>query len=199
MASDRKPAPGRRSTRLDPRNLKGLAHPLRVEILGSLRVEGPATASVLAARLGESSGATSYHLRQLASFGFVEEDPARGSARERWWRASSPSTSFSEEALLASPELGAGFLRSVAAAHAERALGWIEAAPAAPKRWRAAGAMDDWALDLDPAQARELAARIEALVASYPRFDPEAPRSAGRELVAVQLQILPRIGPRRPS
>jgi predicted ArsR family transcriptional regulator len=45
-----------------------------MRILGSLREFGPATASALADRLGESSGATSYHLRQLASFGFVEEE-----------------------------------------------------------------------------------------------------------------------------
>ncbi|MDN4479616.1 ArsR/SmtB family transcription factor [Demequina muriae] len=72
--------------RLDAAALKGLAHPLRVDILDSLAMAGPATASLLADRLGESSGATSYHLRQLARHGFVEEDPDRGTGRERWWR-----------------------------------------------------------------------------------------------------------------
>ncbi|MFN3866708.1 MAG: ArsR/SmtB family transcription factor [Demequina sp.] len=72
--------------RLDAAALKGLAHPLRVDILDSLVMAGPATASLLAQRLSESSGATSYHLRQLARHGFVEEDPDRGTGRERWWR-----------------------------------------------------------------------------------------------------------------
>ncbi|MFW7414022.1 ArsR/SmtB family transcription factor [Demequina sp. SO4-18] len=72
--------------RIDAAALKGLAHPLRVDILDSLTMAGPATATRLAERLGESSGATSYHLRQLARHGFVEEDPDRGTGRERWWR-----------------------------------------------------------------------------------------------------------------
>jgi len=70
---------------LDIDSLKGLAHPLRVQLLDTLSLYGPDTASGLAARLGESSGATSYHLRQLEKHGFVNEDPTRGNARERWW------------------------------------------------------------------------------------------------------------------
>src|SRR3712207_9501706 len=59
----------------------------RSALLGLLRSEGPSTASKLGQRLGESSGSTSYHLRQLAALGFVEEVPGQGTARERWWRA----------------------------------------------------------------------------------------------------------------
>ncbi|MFE4469468.1 ArsR/SmtB family transcription factor [Leifsonia sp. NPDC056824] len=66
--------------------LRALAHPLRVEIMNELSDFGPATASMLAERLGESSGATSYHLRQLAKHGILVEDAERGSGRERWWR-----------------------------------------------------------------------------------------------------------------
>lgn len=65
--------------------IKGLAHPLRVQLLNALATFGPATASGLADRLGESSGATSYHLRQLEKHGFVYEDASRSSGRERWW------------------------------------------------------------------------------------------------------------------
>lgn len=66
------------SRALGPRQLRALAHPLRVQLLGLLRLDGPATASRLAARVGESSGATSYHLRQLAAYGFVEDEPGQG-------------------------------------------------------------------------------------------------------------------------
>ncbi|WP_084040402.1 helix-turn-helix transcriptional regulator [Demequina sp. NBRC 110053] len=76
----------RRDRRIDATALKALAHPLRVDLLDQLVMGGSATASVLAERLGESSGATSYHLRQLARHGLVEEDTGRGTARERWWR-----------------------------------------------------------------------------------------------------------------
>jgi DNA-binding transcriptional ArsR family regulator len=65
--------------------LKALAHPLRRRIMHRLR-SGPASATTLATYLGENTGATSYHLRELAKHGFIEEatDLARG--RERWWR-----------------------------------------------------------------------------------------------------------------
>jgi DNA-binding transcriptional ArsR family regulator len=52
--------------------------------LDLLRFDGPATATMLASRVDESSGSTSYHLRQLARHGFIEEMPKRG-GRERWW------------------------------------------------------------------------------------------------------------------
>jgi predicted transcriptional regulator len=59
---------------LNATNLRGLAHPIRVKLLGALRLDGPSTATRLASRLGLSSAATSYHLRQLAAYGFVVED-----------------------------------------------------------------------------------------------------------------------------
>jgi DNA-binding transcriptional ArsR family regulator len=80
-----KPADERVERTLDMESLKGLAHPLRVQILDALSVHGAATASGLAERLGESSGATSYHLRQLAKHGFVREVEGKGVGRERWW------------------------------------------------------------------------------------------------------------------
>ena len=70
-----------------PAGLKALSHPVRLRMLGLLRAEGPATATALAARLGLNSGATSYHLRQLAAHGFVEDDASRGNGRDPWWRA----------------------------------------------------------------------------------------------------------------
>jgi len=87
MSDNARPSEGsERSVRLNPERLKGLSHPIRVEILDQLVLHGPSTASKLAERLGESSGSTSYHLRQLERHGFVEEQEGRGSGRERWWR-----------------------------------------------------------------------------------------------------------------
>lgn len=80
---------------LDAESLKALAHPLRARLLTALRLEGPATASALGRRFDETSGSTSYHLRQLARHGFVEEEVGRGTARERWWRASHHGTRWS--------------------------------------------------------------------------------------------------------
>ncbi len=96
----------------DPTALKALAHPVRLRMLGMLRVDGPATATQLAARLGLNSGATSYHLRQLAQYGFIEDAPGP-SRRDRWWRASHELTSVLEtEAEGAELDAGVAFTQA---------------------------------------------------------------------------------------
>lgn len=91
---------GKDSVRLsDVRSMRAMAHPLRMRILGSLRLDGPATASMLARRLSTDSGQTSFHLRQLARYGFVEDAPELGKGprgRERWWKAAHVSTTWDD-------------------------------------------------------------------------------------------------------
>ncbi|MFB7998699.1 helix-turn-helix domain-containing protein [Streptomyces sp. NPDC056002] len=68
--------------------LKALAQPRRQQILQHLTLHGPATSATLARDLGLNTGATSYHLRELARYGFAEESSTQGAGgRERWWRA----------------------------------------------------------------------------------------------------------------
>ncbi|MFE5488770.1 ArsR/SmtB family transcription factor [Streptomyces virginiae] len=91
---------------LDPERdaaaLKALTHPLRIRLLGMLRADGPATASELAVRTAESSASTSYHLRVLAKYAFVAEAEHRD-GRERRWQAVHALTSWSNEAMEATP------------------------------------------------------------------------------------------------
>ena len=75
-----------RARAIGPDELKALAHPLRMAMYDYLSEHGSATASQLGRHLGESSGQTSYHLRQLEKHGFIEEIPERSTGRERWWR-----------------------------------------------------------------------------------------------------------------
>jgi DNA-binding transcriptional ArsR family regulator len=67
--------------------MRALAHPRRLRIHHFLEANGPATSAMLARELGLNTGATSYHLRELAEHGFVEEVPEQAHGRERWWRA----------------------------------------------------------------------------------------------------------------
>ncbi|MEV6300062.1 winged helix-turn-helix domain-containing protein [Actinoplanes sp. NPDC051861] len=67
--------------------LKALAHPLRQQMLNRLQRRGPATSADLAGELGADRGATSYHLRQLERYGFIEEDRDRSAGRRRYWKA----------------------------------------------------------------------------------------------------------------
>ncbi|MEU1437773.1 helix-turn-helix domain-containing protein [Streptomyces sp. NPDC005786] len=73
----------------EPAALKALAQPRRQQLLQHLTLHGPATSAILARALGLNTGATSYHLRELARYGFVADtvpqDP--GAHRARWWRA----------------------------------------------------------------------------------------------------------------
>jgi hypothetical protein len=156
---------------------------------------------MLAVRLGESSGATSYHLRQLSTFGFVEEVPGRGSRRERWWRAAQRSTWFDEGTLRSDPEsrlLGAEYLRAVAGGAMARTLEWIDSLPSAPGNWASAGTISDYGLRMRPEQLAELAADIERLLARYPAYDPETGAGPGEVQVSVQFQLLPRLPGARP-
>src|SRR6476659_2436849 len=72
----------------DPKMMRGLAHPARIAIWTHLGLHGPATATECAEIAGLSPSACSYHLRTLARYGFVEEDPdSAADGRERPWRA----------------------------------------------------------------------------------------------------------------
>jgi DNA-binding transcriptional ArsR family regulator len=71
----------------DPRVLRAMAHPLRLKLVNALALHGPATATELADRVGDTPANCSWHLRQLAKFEFIEEAadlPAKG--RNRPWR-----------------------------------------------------------------------------------------------------------------
>ncbi len=192
---------------LDARNLRGLAHPVRVRLLGALRHDGPSTATRLGHRLGLSSGATSYHLRQLAGYGFVVEDEDHRDApgRERWWRAAHRSTWLTEppddpESSAALSEYG----RALARSHAERVDAWLDEEETAPAAWRRIGGVSDTLLLLDAGQAEELAKRILEVLASYPRADGPEPGSepgpGERRPVVVQWHLLPQLqdGPDTP-
>jgi DNA-binding transcriptional ArsR family regulator len=79
----------------DPRAMRALAHPVRLDLLEALTFHGPLTATQAAEVVGESPANCSWHLRQLAKYGFIEEDPS-GRGRQRPWRRTSAGLSWSE-------------------------------------------------------------------------------------------------------
>jgi len=94
------------SRSLGAREVRALAHPLRLRMLESL-MDGPATASMLARELGESSGATSYHLRALAAAGLIVEELDRRKGRERWWKREPQTVGLISSAPAEDPEYDA--------------------------------------------------------------------------------------------
>ena len=185
---------------LDSRSLRGIAHPLRVRLLGKLRENGPSTASRLAVEVGTSSAATSYHLRQLAAYGFIVEDEGEPGdlrqPRERWAARHHRSTFFDSTTVSGSPEDEAAaevYMRSVAQAYARRVEAALDEAPGLPD-WRQVGALNDYPLRMDPAATARLTEELEEVIARYPRYEPQQELAQGERPVTVQLQIFPRPG-----
>ncbi|WAX82026.1 winged helix-turn-helix domain-containing protein [Streptomyces sp. KMM 9044] len=156
---------------LDARSLNGLAHPLRMRLLDALRHGGPATASQLDAKPGESSGATSYHLRRLATHGFTEDAPEHGKGRERWWKAVHKGLRF-DDALLtdAHPDVrGAAdlYLHEVASSQARGLSTWLDDRPAWPEERNRTWDMSSATPRLTPEPTRDLLEKMHALVGTY--------------------------------
>jgi DNA-binding transcriptional ArsR family regulator len=178
--------------RLDAPGLKALAHPLRVRMLGTLRNDGPATATQLAKRLGESTGTTSWHLRQLAANGFIEEDPDRGTKRDRWWRARTRTTSLSVSDFADQPEMLSTiglYLLGVLEVQFTRAAGFLEASDSWAPAWLESANFSDYAMRLDPAGMDALNAELDAVIRRYRDAPPPAGDAATG--VHVQLQTFP--------
>ena len=156
-----------RIKQLDVRSVQALAHPLRSRLLASLRIDGPGTASTLGERLGESSGATSYHLRVLAEHGFIEEDRARGRGRERWWRSSHDATSWRPDQFRGDPDAQAAeqWLSGAAVRQGmERLDQWIAHRPSADPEWVAASEESDYRLTMTPLELRRLMQELQEVV-----------------------------------
>ena len=176
---------------LDAASLKLLAHPLRVRIVGTLRAEGPATATSLGERLGESSGLTSYHLRALADAGFVEDaadHPTSG--RERWWRAVDEMTSWRPSDVGDDPDSQAAeeWLTGFTARRGMTWLDeWLRRRADAPAEWREASETDDYVFQATPDELRQLMAELDAVVRRRLGREP----APGRVTVRVLLSAFP--------
>ncbi|WP_329560546.1 helix-turn-helix domain-containing protein [Streptomyces uncialis] len=185
----------RKIRQLDARSLRGLAHPLRMELLTALRRGGPATASQLASRLGESSGSTSYHLRQLAEYGFVEDAPEQGKGRERWWRSTHEGTDFGHELMgHQDPEVRGAvdvFLHWDAHHHNRELTTWIATRADWSEEWVSASDMSDFTLRLTPEQGGELSRRVHELIESYRRSAPPVDGDAETAQMRIHLHAFP--------
>lgn len=147
-----------------------MAHPLRVRLQRILRADGPATATHLSERIGESTGLISYHLRKLAEVGLVEEDVERGTRRERWWRSVHEISEASAARFLGDPAAHRAsvevrrevyrwqfrLLEQWLAEEAEWGEAWVDAA----------GPSDD-ALLLTPEETHAMSQEIWAIVQRY--------------------------------
>lgn len=174
----------------DPTQLKALTHPLRLRMLVLLRTHGPATATTLADRLGINTGATSYHLRQLAEHGWIEEEAERGTGRDRWWRSTAPFTSVVEPtgADDGARDAHDAFWQAALTQQVRLLQAAVEARSALPEEWRAVSAADDVEVYATAEQAAEIRRRLGEIT-DYLLTLPGSPdpRPEGTRRLGVQL------------
>jgi DNA-binding transcriptional ArsR family regulator len=176
---------------LDSRALKVLAHPLRSRLLVALRTGGPSTATALAETLKTNTGATSYHLRKLASVGLVEEtDQGRG--RERWWRAATEMHSWTERDVAGDPDGQAAtdwLRRNYLNWFIDRYQEWLDVQGEWSLEWRDVAGSSDYALRLSPARLAAFEAEVQAMFERYREARPGS--SADEETVHIYLYAFP--------
>ena len=160
-------------TRLtDPRALRAYAHPVRMKLVGLLRMSGPLTATKAGELLGESSGTCSFHLRQLAKYGLVEETGG-GTGREKPWRATTTTTDWNAIAQTPEEAAAAGLLTmSVAEMYFEQVMRWLERFQDDSPEWQEAALFGDRILYLTAEELAELGGKVRDLVDAY--FDRTA-------------------------
>jgi len=180
---------------LDARQVRVLAHPLRARLLGQLRLDGPATATKLAEALATNTGATSYHLRQLAEVGLVREEPGAGHGRERWWRAARDVSRWRRSAYAGDENAAAAvdWLHTFGInVLVDRVEAWHRAEEREPRQWREASEFSDYVLNLTAAQLRDLTADLEEVIERHRRAAVEAAEPDARQ-VLLHLYAVPRL------
>jgi hypothetical protein len=192
---------GRTITRLtDPRALRAYAHPVRMALVGLLRREGPLTATRAAELLGESSGTCSFHLRQLAKYGLVQE-AGGGVGREKPWRATAMLTDW--PAVLDTPEAAAaaGLLNmTVAESYFGQLMRWLEKSQDEPREWQEAALLGDRFIYVTADELAELGRKARELVDVYfeRQLKPEL-RPPGARTVTYLHLAFPSEPPGRPE
>ncbi|GAA4904201.1 helix-turn-helix protein [Stackebrandtia albiflava] len=171
----------------DPRALRALAHPLRLDLIELLAVRGRATAAACARELGHSQASCSFHLRQLAKYGFVEEAPPGPDRRERHWRLTDLRQRWSSDDPAAA-ELEKVFIER----EAGRLLDWVDHHGTEPAEWRDAASLGGMSLPLTAAELADVNRRLREVLEPYvERLTDPATRPPGSRLVRMLLAATP--------
>ena len=182
-----------RLTITDPQLMRALAHPARQAILDHLTGSGTvATATECARVAGLSPSATSYHLRELAKLGLIEEAPSRGDGRERVWRGTisgmtvKTGQTADPETHAAAKEMADVFL----ARNEERVRRWRDREREEPPEWQRAAVVSESIVMLTADELAELNGAVLALLEPYKRWRRADPPASART-VAIQYRTVP--------
>jgi DNA-binding transcriptional ArsR family regulator len=176
---------------MDAPTLKVLAHPMRVQMIRILQLRDQASVTSLAEELGETTGATSYHLRALARQGLVEQcPPPEASSRQKWWRLAVDQIHMRGFEFMANDdtrEAVAFLLREYSEDRNRKLANWYATATQWSEEWQKASSDSDGRLELNPKQMRALADELAAVVKKYDAMRP----GRGARKVDVQYAVFP--------
>lgn len=171
----------------DPQTLRALTHPIRLALLEALELEGPLTATQAGELIGEPPNTCSFHFRQLAKYGFVEEaGPAPG--RNRPWRRKTHQMHFTDvhedaETAVAARELDRT-LRDFYFARLER---FYAARADFPRHWQETTGGSEIVVHVTP---DELRAIDEEVMAILDRFRERTADPARRPAASLPIEVL---------
>jgi DNA-binding transcriptional ArsR family regulator len=172
----------------DAQTMRALAHPVRIALLEELVLGGALTATELGERIGESPTTCSFHLRQLAKYGFVEE-AGGGKGRARPWRLTSIGISYGNVHDDPATEIAASALSRLVR---ERQLGrywvWAETRGTYPLEWRDAANDSEHLFYLTAGELKALNQELYDLL--LPRFRDRLTDPAQRPAGSVPVELL---------
>jgi DNA-binding transcriptional ArsR family regulator len=178
----------------DPRALRALAHPVRMALLEELAVGGPMTATQVGERIAESPTTCSFHLRQLAKYGFVEE-AGGGKGRARPWRLTTVAmqiTGDDAESGFAADAVHRMFAERVDSRYRK----WLETKANYPQDWQRVAEHSQYVFYLTVDELRQLNEELTAvLMPAYQKFQDRMTdatvRPPGSALVELLLRAYP--------
>ncbi|MFI7704708.1 ArsR/SmtB family transcription factor [Nonomuraea sp. NPDC049480] len=183
---------------LDANALKSFAHPLRLRIYELLDERGPSTATGLAGLLAQNTGATSYHLRELARHGMIEVVPEMGRGKEKYWRVVPGGFTYGETPPDAQAASALEFLLDdVVRQRGAELARWREGTSRAPEEWVQASGFGRRSLRLTATETAELRDEVLEVLERYrtvsDRRQRESPDARGHATghVVIHFDVLP--------
>jgi DNA-binding transcriptional ArsR family regulator len=189
--------PGNPIELTDPQMMRALAHQARIAIWTHLGLHGPATATECAEIAGLSPSACSYHLRTLAKYGFVEEDPdSAADGRERPWRARVLAFNMLDRpgAPAATQVASRLLVENMRAAAEELRARYLSRQSEYPADWQAAAGEVFSVAHVTPDELDRMRSQVLEVMAQYVRLD-RASRTTGARPVRIMLDLFPWFGP----
>jgi DNA-binding transcriptional ArsR family regulator len=173
----------------DARTLRALTHPVRVALLEELVHGGAMTATEVGERIGETPTTCSFHLRQLAKYGFVEE-AGGGRGRSRPWRMTGMGWSFSPSGDPAAELASEAALRLFRERSFARYETWRRTRGVYPPQWRQASEDSEYLFYLTAEELAELGRELREVLMRWRELEGRLENPSRRPPGALPVETL---------